>query len=99
MKNPVHPGRLVRSACLEALDLSVSAGAEVLGVSRQGLTNLLTGKSGMTPEMAIRITKAFGGEAETWLAMQIAYDLAEARKLEGKIRVKRYIPPHRRAAA
>ena len=89
MKNPPHPGRSIRSACLEPLGLSVTDGAEVLGVTRQTLNNVINGKSGISPEMAIRISKAFGSTPETWLRMQVAYDLARARKDESKIRVRR----------
>lgn len=89
MKNPVHPGRIVRRDCLEPLGLSVTAGARILGVSRQALNNIVNGKSGISPEMAIRLSKAFGSTAETWLRMQIAYDLAQARKEESKIKVQR----------
>ena len=90
MKNPKHPGSIVRRACLDASGLSVTAGAKVLGVSRQALNNLVNGKAAMSPDMAIRLTKAFGGNAETWLQMQMNYDLAEARKREGSIHVRRY---------
>jgi len=89
MKNPPHPGRSIRNACLEPLGLSVTEGAKVLGVTRQALNNVVNGKSGISPEMAIRLAKAFGSTAETWLAMQLAYDLAAARKDESKIRVRR----------
>jgi len=89
MKNPVHPGRIARNDCLEPLGLSVTAGAKVLGVSRQALNNVINGKSGISPEMAIRLTKAFGSTEETWLGMQVAYDLAAARKNESKIKVRR----------
>lgn len=89
MKNPAHPGRIVKTACLDALDLSVTEGAEVLGVSRQTLNNVIHGKSGISPEMAIRLSKAFGSTPETWLRMQLAYDLAQARKDESKIKVRR----------
>ncbi len=93
MKNPAHPGRIVRSACLEPLGLSVTAGAKVLGVSRQTLNRLVTGKSGISPEMVIRLTKAFGSTEETWLGMQLAFELAAARKDESKIKVRRqYFP-------
>jgi addiction module HigA family antidote len=81
MKNPPHPGRSIRNACLEPLGLSVTQGAEVLGVSRQTLNNVIHGKSGISPEMAIRLSKAFGSTPETWLRMQLAYDLAQARKI------------------
>jgi addiction module HigA family antidote len=93
MKNPVHPGRIVRHDCLEPLGLSVTAGAKVLGVTRQALNNVVNGKSGISPEMAIRLTKAFGSTAETWLRMQVAYDLAAARKQESKIKVRRQFVP------
>src|ERR1700688_1777918 len=89
MKNPPHPGRSVRSACLEPLGLSVTEGAKVLGVTRQALNNIVNGKSGISPEMAIRLTKAFGSTPETWLGMQLAFDLAAARKNESKIKVRR----------
>jgi addiction module HigA family antidote len=89
MKNPIHPGRVVRHDCLEPLRLSVTAGAKVLRVSRQALNNVVNGKSGISPEMAIRLSKAFGSTAETWLRMQLAYDLAAARKNESKIKVRR----------
>jgi antitoxin HigA-1 len=89
MKNPAHPGRIVRSACLEPLGLSVTEGAEVLGVTRQTLSNIIHGKSGISPQMAIRLSKAFGSTPETWLRMQLAYDLAQARKDESKIKVRR----------
>ena len=89
MKNPVHPGRIVRHDCLEPLGLSVTEGAKVLGVTRQALNNR-NGKSGISPEMAIRLTKAFGGTPETWLSIQIAYDLAAVRKKENKIKVHRH---------
>jgi addiction module HigA family antidote len=89
MKEPAHPGRIVRSACLEPLGLSISEGAKILGVSRQALNNVVTGKSGISLEMAIRLTKAFGSTEETWLRMQLAYDLAAARKNGSKIKVHR----------
>lgn len=89
MKDPVHPGRVVRHDCLEPLGLTVTEGAKVLGVTRQALNNIVNGKSGISPEMAIRLTKAFGSTAETWLGMQLAYDLAAARKHDSKIKVRR----------
>ena len=93
MKNPPHPGRSIRTACLEPLGLSVTAGAKVLGVTRQTLTKVVNGKSGISPEMAIRLSKAFGSTPETWLRMQLAYDLAKARKHAIKISVRRqYVP-------
>ena len=91
MKQPPHPGLSVRHDCLEPLGLSVTKGAEVLGVTRQALNNLVNGKAGVSPEMAIRLDKAFGGTAEGWLELQMAYDLAQARKKERSIKVKRYV--------
>lgn len=93
MKKPVHPGRIVRQACLAPLGLSVTEGAKVLGVTRQALNNLVNGKSGISPEMALRLTKAFGSTAEAWLQMQVAFDLAQVRKRESDIKVKRYEAP------
>jgi len=89
MKNPPHPGLSVRHDCIEPLGLTVTDAAKALGVTRQALNNLVNGKSGISAEMAIRLDKAFGGGAETWLRMQTAYDLAQARKNAGKIKVKR----------
>ncbi len=93
MKDPPHPGRSVRTACLEPLGLSVTEGAKVLGVTRQTLNNVINGKSGISPEMAIRLTKAFGSTPETWLRMQLAYDLAAARRGQSRIRVRRQHVP------
>src|SRR5271154_1405423 len=89
MKNPVHPGQIVKHACLDALGLSISQGAKILGVTRQALNNVVTGKSGISPEIAIRLTKAFGSTEETWLRMQLAFDLAAAMKNASKIKVQR----------
>ena len=89
MKNPPHPGRSIRAACLEPLGLSVTEGAKILGVTRQALNNVVNGKAAISPEMAIRLSKAFGSTAETWLRMQLAYDLAAARRNEGAIKVRR----------
>jgi addiction module HigA family antidote len=72
------------------MGLSITRGADVLGVTRQTLNNLVNGKSGISPEMAVRLDKAFGGTAEAWLALQTAYDLAQVLKIESTIRVKRY---------
>ena len=94
MKNPAHPGRIVRSACLEPLGLSITEGAKILGVTRQTLTKIVNGKSGISAEMAIRLAKAFGSTAELWVRMQASYDLAQARKDESKIKVQRHHMPH-----
>jgi addiction module HigA family antidote len=88
MKNPPHPGLSVRHDCIEALGLTITEAAGVLGVTRQTLNNLVNGKSGISAGMAIRLDKAFGGGAEPWLRLQMAYDLAQARRLEAAINVK-----------
>ena len=92
MHSPPHPGRVVRQECLEPLGLTVTDAAKVLDVSRLSVSNLVNGKSGISPEMAIRLEKAFGSSADAWLRLQAAYDLAKARKAEGSIKVKRYEP-------
>ncbi len=89
MKNPPHPGLSVRADCLEPLGLTVTEAAKALGVSRQALNNLVHGKAAISPKMAIRLDKAFGGGAETWLRLQAAYDLAQAKKRASQIKVKR----------
>jgi len=89
MKNPPHPGLHVRHDCLAPLDLSVTAGAKALGVTRQALNNLVNGKSGISPEMAVRLAKAFGGSPAVWLKMQMDYDLARVERTAAKIKVKR----------
>jgi antitoxin HigA-1 len=93
MKNPPHPGLTVRHDCLEPLGLTVTEGAGVLGVTRQALNNPVNGKSGISPEMALRLSKAFGSSPETWLGMQLDYDLAQARLHEDRIQVKRVPRP------
>ncbi len=91
MKNPPHPGSAIKYDCLEPLGLSVTAGARVLGVARPTLSNVINGKAAISPEMAIRLEKAFGSTADAWLRMQTAYDLAQARKREKDIKVKRVV--------
>jgi addiction module HigA family antidote len=98
MKNPAHPGRIVHHACLEPLGLSVTEGAKILGVTRQALSNVVNCKAGISAEMAIRLTKAFGSTPDTWLRMQMSYDLAQAMKNESKIIVQRQrVPEEARA--
>ena len=92
MKNPPHPGKIVRAACLEPLGLSVTEGAKVLGVCRQALSNLVNGRARMSAEMAIRLAKAFGSTTETWIRLQTAYDIARAREREDQIAIRRYEP-------
>jgi antitoxin HigA-1 len=100
MKNPPHPGLTVRHECLEPLGLGVTEGAGILGVTRQTLNNLVNGKAGISPEMAVRLAKAFGSSPQTWLGMQADYDLAQVLKRAGKIAVRR-VPrrSYERAAA
>jgi len=93
MKNPPHPGEHVLEDCLKPLGLSITKGADVLGVTRLTLSNLVNGKNGVSPEMAIRLSKAFGGRPEVWLGMQMEYDLAQAAKNEARIKVKRVPVP------
>ncbi len=90
MKNPPHPGRSIKDACLEPLNLTVTDGAKILQVARHTLSRVINGQAGISPDMAIRLEKAFGGTADSWLRMQAAYDLARARQHENQIDVKRY---------
>ncbi len=90
MKNPPHPGFSVREDCLEPLGLTVSETAKRLGVSRKQLSDLVNGHAGISPEMAIRLDKAFGGGAETWYRLQAAYDLAQAMRHADEIKVARF---------
>ncbi len=91
MKNPPHPGRLVKHECLEPLDLSITRAAEILGVTRLTLSNLVNGKSGVSPEMAIRLSKAFGSSPEVWLGLQLDYALAQAEKKAKQIKVEKAV--------
>ena len=93
MKNPPHPGRIVRQECLEPLGLTVTEGAKVLGVSRNLLSELINERRGISAEMAIRLHKAFGGGADSWHLMQASYDMAEAMKRADKIDVHRVPQP------
>ncbi len=89
MKNRVHPGAIVREDCLKPLGLSVTDGARWLGVGRQTLSNLVNEKASISIDMAYRLSKAFGSTPETWLGMQLAFDLARSRHLERTLKVKR----------
>ena len=92
MKNPPHPGLSVRHDCLEPLGLNVTEAARRLGISRKQLSDIVNCHAGISPEMAIRLDKAFGGGAETWLRLQAAYDLAQAMKRTDLIKVDRLVP-------
>jgi addiction module HigA family antidote len=92
MKNPPHPGRSIKDACLDPLGLSVTDGGKVLGVARHTLSRVINGQAGISPEMAIRLEKAGWSNADHWLRLQAAYDLAQARQHEDAIKVTRYAP-------
>ena len=92
MKNPPHPGLAVRVNCLEPCDLSVTEAAKALGVSRTTLSRLINGQAGVSPDMAIRLAKAFGATPDVWIRMQGAYDLAQAHAHASEITVKRFKP-------
>jgi addiction module HigA family antidote len=87
MKNPPHPGTSVFHDCIEPLSLSITDAAAALGISRNSLSELVNAKRGISPEMAVRLSKAFGGSAESWLTQQVNYDLAQVAS--EKIKVKR----------
>jgi antitoxin HigA-1 len=95
IKKPPHPGRIVRQKCIEPLGLTVTEAAQRLGVTRQALNNVVNGKSAISPEMSIRLSKAFGSSPQVWLGLQMEYDLARAAT--AKIDVQRITAP--RAAA
>ena len=92
MKNPPHPGDLIRTEIVEALGLNVSQAAQILKVRRATLSDLLHGKTALTPEMAIRIEKAFGPDMHHLLRMQLAYDVVKMRKHSREIAIERYVP-------
>lgn len=87
MKNPPHPGEIIRDLCIEPLGLSVTKAAEGLGVTRKTLSLLLNGHAGISLEMAIRLSKAFGRSPQSWLELQSLYDLAHMSKQAEKIKV------------
>ncbi len=89
MHNPPHPGEVLRELCIEPLDLSITEIAEALGVSHEVLSSVLSGRASISPEMAIRLSKAFGTSAESWLNQQMQYDLWQAEKIVGDVKIKR----------
>lgn len=91
MHNPPHPGALLRRQCLEPLGLTVTEVAKGLGVSRNTLSMLLNGRLGISPEMAIRISQAFGGSPESWLTQQLQYDLWQAQQKRESVPVRRFV--------
>lgn len=90
MHSPRHPGQFIRDEILEANDLTVTAAADLLGVGRSALSNLLNGHTNLSPEMALRIEKAFGLRMDTLLVMQLAHDMVEVRRRSSDIRVRRF---------
>lgn len=89
MHNPPHPGEILRQLCIEPLGLSVTEAAKGLGVSRKTLSAILNGRAGVSPEMAVRLSLAFGTSSESWLNQQVQYDLWQAEKGRKKLRVLR----------
>jgi addiction module HigA family antidote len=89
MHNPPHPGEVIKELCIDPLEMTVTAAARALGVTRKTLSELLNGKSGVSPEMALRLSLAFGTTAESWLNQQSQYDLWKARRKHKKLHVKR----------
>ncbi|MFP5205975.1 MAG: HigA family addiction module antitoxin [Acidobacteriota bacterium] len=87
MKHPPHPGAVVLEECIEPLGLSITAAATALGVTRNTLSELVNGRRGISPEMAVRLEKVFGGSAESWLVQQAQYDLAHVER--GRIKLER----------
>ena len=90
MHNPPHPGGIVKRQCLEPLGLSVTRAAQGLGVTRQALSELVNERAVISVDMAIRLSKAFGSTPETWLGMQMAYDLWQARERARQIKVESF---------
>lgn len=90
MKNPPHPGEIIRHEILEPLELTVTDAAKALGVTRPALSNVLNARASLTPEMALRIEKAFGAKMDHLMRIQLAYELAKARARANDIRVERY---------
>ncbi len=91
MHNPPHPGEIIRSLCLEPLSLTVTQAAEALGVSRKTLSAILNGRAGISPEMAVRLSIAFGTSSESWLNQQTQYDLWHAERRRKQLRVARLV--------
>lgn len=92
MKNPPHPGRSIKDACLDPLGLTITEAARLLGVTRNTLTRVINGHAGISPEMAIRLELMGWSTADSWLAMQTAFDLARARRSQEGLRVTPYKP-------
>lgn len=91
MHNPPHPGEIIKELCIEPLGLTVTEAAEALGVSRKTLSNILNGRAGISPEMAVRLSIAFNTSSESWLNQQTQYDLWFAEKERKKLSVKKLV--------
>lgn len=89
MKNPPHPGSVVLTECIQPFGLTITEAAQALGVTRTTLSELVNGKRGISPEMAIRLSQVFGGSAESWMTQQALYDLAQVPA--GQIQLKRLV--------
>ena len=92
LKNPTHPGTIIKHDCLDELELSITDAAKVLGVSRPTVSKLVNGHASVSPEMAVRLSKAFGSTPEFWLRLQLNYDLAQVSAKADTIKVERYQP-------
>ncbi|MCH8209223.1 MAG: HigA family addiction module antidote protein [Nitrospinae bacterium] len=95
LKNPQHPGKSIMVACLKPYDLTVTEAAKILGVSRQALNNVINGHAAISPEMAFRLSRAFGGTAEVWLRMQFAYQLDAVYKDKALFKRVKGVKPYK----
>lgn len=94
MKTPPHPGEVIKYQCIAPLGLTITQAAEGLGITRKTLSLLLNGHAGISPEMAVRLSKAFGRSPESWMQLQVQYDLAQVIANEKNIVVKSYRQPN-----
>jgi len=90
MHTPPHPGEIIREECLKPLDLTITEAAEGLGIHRKNLSRILNGHAGVSPDMAVRLSNAFGSTPEMWLKLQMAYDLSQAREKNENQRVRKF---------
>jgi len=98
MKDPSHPGELIRDICIDGFNLNITKGAEALGVARTTLSRIVNGKAKVTPEMAVRLSKAFGSTTGFWLRLQLNFDLAQIEKRAATIQVRRVVALEERPA-
>ena len=91
MKNPPHPGLAILEDCLAPFGLTLTKTAQILGISRKQLSAIINGRAGISPEMAIRLDKAFGGGAEAWYQLQARFDFATASQNTDHIKISRYV--------